>query len=101
MQFEQFQEKDGKNIINITVEKDDSEALKTDTEKFIHEKDISLPQNTTAEQEKKAPVITNEIKINPENSDRKYERYQYLLLGGIILTSVLLVTIIILYVKGF
>ncbi len=101
MQFEQFQEEGEKNIINITVEKDDSEALKTDAEKFIHEKDISLLQNTTTEQEKEAPVMTNEIKINPESSDQKYERYQYLLLGGIILTSVLLVTIIILYVKGF
>jgi hypothetical protein len=101
MQFEQFQEEDGKNVINITVEKNDSEKLKTDAEIFMHKKDTDLLQIKINQEKKVENVGTEETKNNSQELDKKYERYQYMILGGIILTLIFLITIIILYIKGF
>lgn len=109
MQFEQFQEKNGKNIINITVENDDSETLKQDAENYINK---SVSHNSPKEEDKKeTPVIIHQQKKvevkkvenkveDVEDKDDKYKKYQYLLLGGIIFTLILLVILIILYNKG-
>lgn len=116
MQFEQYQEEDGKNIINITVEKDDSEALKKDAENFIDGKgtqisstsltssDTSIiPEKTEIKKvEKPLPLGGVGVGQNKDSEiEDKYKKYQYLLLGGIVFTFILLIILIILYKKGF
>lgn len=112
MQFEQYQEEDGKNIINITVEKDDSEALKKDAEKFIDGKGTQISSTSLTSSDTSAIPEKTEIKKtstssdnsainNEDDKDEKYKKYEYILLGGIIFTLILLIVLIILYKKGF
>lgn len=126
MQFEQFQEEDGKNIINITVRKNNGEVEtpkqnigniinitvgKNDSimqeenpENFINH---NIPYNT-GEQRQDIPthiVYNSPINHSEENqyleyTDEKYKMYQYYLLGGIFFALIFLIVLVILYKQG-
>ena len=101
MKFEQYQEEDGKNIINITVETKDSEELKKDAENFIHGGETPTHEEAPeVKSESKEVMAESKTEIvNPE--ENKYKNYNYLLIFGIVVTFALLVVLVYFYTRGY
>lgn len=127
MSFEQFQEEDGKNIINITIGKNNNEIPNKNIENFI---DQAFLPNALEEQVKKtsASLIIDELKkiemnsVSNKNSNElksdstknyietkkdivevkdEYVKKEYYTLSGIIFAWILFFILLILYQKGF
>lgn len=96
MKFEQYQAEDGKNIINIRIEKeDDADAI------FKNGKqEENKTENQIKPKEELKEIEYQKIEEIKPDDNEKFIKYKKYLMIGILSTLILLVVLIILYLKG-
>lgn len=130
MRFEQYQNEDGKNIINISIGKDDNTIVQETSEKSTPEivssdaptspkveEKINGTESLIIEELKKIEMNTsenrNKVIVKPvyykdptmmsgdaEEIKEEYTKREYYTLSGIVFSLILLVVLFILYQKG-